>query len=221
MITGHFDLVLKNAKGLVDEDFHEAHQYGRLPYMLDSLNTELEAHTDNLVMDGVVLYLGYNLFQVTDTAGSQISVLATSTSAWFSCICLLTTDSEPNYTSEWNRTSFTFQTPSNVPESANTSSGGKRFKEDASEVPDVRSDQGGREAIFYRDRWLYLPSQGISSNIRSIQAHMANNQDGGNNYYFGRSARIRIKDAGGNPIIISKTSSQVLLVEYRLSFVSI
>lgn len=224
MITGHFDLALKDAKGFGDEAFIEATRQGRLSRMLDDLPTELEAHTDNLVMDGIVLYLGFNLFQVGDRPnGVRVDLISGGGAAWFTSVCLMTTDSEPDYQSEWYRNGgYDLFGMSNVPESANSSTGGKRFKDDASETTDVRSDPGGRESVTYRDRWLYLPTQGTSSNIRSIAVRVSNNAQGfGNDFYIGRAARVRIKDGGGNPIIINKTTSQVLLVEYRLAFVSI
>jgi hypothetical protein len=220
MITGHFDLALKNSGRLCDKDFEEARRQGRLGELLDGLETAQECHTDNLVFDLIVPYLGYFVFSapsVGDLWRDNATVPAV-----FANICLLTTDSEPNYQSEWYRSGgYEYQTPSGAGESANGSTGGKLFEEEASEAADIRSDLGGREAIWYRERFLYLPSQGSSTNIRSIGVYWCAIATTTGVYFRQRAARVRLKDSGGNPIIVSKGTDQVLLVEYKATFVSI
>lgn len=218
MITGHFDLALKNSGTLSDADFENAMTHGCLQGLLDGLDTQLECHTDNLIMDLIVPYTAYFLFGAP-TVGDLWRNLG---AAVFGGICLLTTDSEPDYQNEWYRNGgYNYTSYSNMPESANTSSAGKRFVEDASEAAQKLSDPGGREAVWYRERWLYLPSQGISSNIRSIAVLWSADADHTGDVHKQRSARVRLKDAGNNPIIINKDANQVLLIEYKVTFVSI
>lgn len=218
MILGHFDLTLKSAVGLDDTVFIEAQKNGSLQQLLDGLHTDAEYHTDNLVTDAIVPYTGFLLFGAT---GVGEIVNFNTSSAFFGSVCLLTTDSEPTYM-DWDHVNNEFVSPSNVSGSANTSSGGKVFEEEASEAADIRSDPGGREAVWYRERWLYLPSQAASTNIRSIAvAAVRSATNTGSDYRINRMARVRIKDAGGNPIIVAKTTSQVLLLEYKAIFVSI
>lgn len=220
MITGHFDVALKNSGKLGDRDFEEARRQGRLGELLDGLGTELECHTDNLVFDLMVPYQGLWLFSAPSVGDLWRN--NSTESASFASMCLLTDDSEPDYQSEWYRTGgYMYVTPSAVTNSANGSTGGKLFEEEASEAAEIKSDPGGRESAWYRERWLFLPSQGTSSNIRSIGLFWSGHGDNGGSETRQRSGRVRLKDAGGNPIIINKGTSQVLLVEYKATFVSV
>jgi len=219
MITGHFDLTLKGAGGLGDEGFREAMRQGRLSQLLDGLPTQAEYHTDNLIFDMMVGYQGLRVFQAPVVGRTDL--INSDSSAYFASICLLSTDADPAYYGEWDWSNWQSCNIHGVSDSVNTSTAGKRFEEDASEAADIRSDPGGREAIWYRERWLYLTSESNSSNIRSVGI-IANPDatNAGSTYHF-RVGRVRIKDSGGNPIIINKSSSQVLLVEYKTIFVSV
>lgn len=220
MITGHFDLALKGAGNLGDQEFEQAMREGKLPALLDTLPTEGKYGADNLIFDLLPPWCGIATFQ-TPSVGDLWRNNPPGSASPFCNICLLTTDSEPDYQSEWYRAGgYDIVVPSAVSESANASSGGKLFEEEASEVADMRSDPGGREAVWYRERWLYLPSQGVSSNIRSIGIYWSYDSTTSSAGRT-RSARVRLKDSGGNPIIINKGSNQVLLVEYKVTFVSI
>lgn len=226
MITGHFELTLKNADGLQDEDFHEAQRQGKLQELLDGLRTDATYGTDNLLFDIMVPWLGYWLFGGTVPNPWMSLGLSTSVSL-FGGICLLTVDSDPDYQSEWNRTNAgtlgEHVAISNLTSSSNSVSGGKMFVQETSETFDIRSDPNSREAIYYRERWLFLPLEAVSANIRSIGVYTSSAAAGAGSSmdYHIRSGRVRIKDSGGNPIIINKANNQVLLVEYKVTFVSI
>jgi hypothetical protein len=82
---------------------------------------------------------------------------------------------------------------------------------------------GGKEEIYFKSRFLYLPSQGISNNIRSIGvygAEYASNQYNNEERYL--VARVRLKDPDtGLPVILIKNFNQVLVIEYTVFFVSL
>jgi hypothetical protein len=224
MISGHFELTLKNAEGLCDGDFGDARRQGKLQELLDGLRTDAEYGTDNLLFDFMVPWFGYWLFGGT-APNSWIAFGSSSTATMFYGVCLLTLDSDPDYQNEWIRSGSggDFTAISNVASSADSVSGGKMFVQNASESADIRSDPNGREAVYYRERWLFLPLEAVSSNIRSIGVYSGSSGTivGTNSDFHIRSGRVRIKDSGGNPVIISKANNQVLLVEYKASFVSI
>ena len=131
----------------------------------------------------------------------------------------MTTDSEPTYTEQTNQ----YTNLHNISGSANTSSGGKRFIEDDIDphLMDADPDGNGRESILFRSRFLYLAAEGNSNDIRSLGVYFMRDADSTGSFDRARIARIRLKDGGGNPIIINKTSAQVLLIEYRFTLVNI
>ena len=148
-----------------------------------------------------------------------------SNAAPFGFILLLTTDAEPGYTDQTDQ----FEQPSEFGESMDTNQtagASKRFYYDDVEDHLVRSLQSvdGREGIEFRSRFLYLPFQADSGNpIRSVGVYLrvspevtlTSAQTGG------RIARTRLKDSGGTPITITKSASQVLLVEWKFTLLNV
>jgi len=146
-----------------------------------------------------------------------------SNGCFFAFVCLLTSDYEPTYQEVYSNSTW----PSNTTETANNNAdnGAAKLINQTIETPLYRSLPAvdGREGIHLRMRWLWLPYQGISSNIRSVGMHYRRystwpmSQQGEQ----ARSSRVLIKDSGGTPLIINKTSSQVLLVEWNFYLLNV
>ena len=211
---GTFELTQLDARGLRDADFRAAARRGRTGDLLRDLPVVGRYEGRNLVFDMIPSFLFNRLMSGPAAKGPMIYE---SGSAALSAMSLLTTSAEPTYeeyTWEYGETLYTLQ--------EHAGGGGKRFIEDVIETTLIQSNQAGREAVDCRSRWLFLPSEGVSSNIRSIGIYFARDGDyTGGNSERGRVARVRIKDAAGRPVIINKTSSQVLLIEYTFRLVSV
>jgi hypothetical protein len=142
--------------------------------------------------------------------------------AWLGFICLLTYDTEPTYTESSNEGSG--GTAHNVAGTVNNSNAAKRIVNDQIEAYSVWSAGDGRNEVLFRNRWLYLPSEVVSSTINSLGVYYYEDATyalASTGRYKGRSARVRFKDSGGNPITITKTTNQVFLLEYTWSMVSL
>ena len=214
---GTFELTHLEAGKLRDEDFRAAARAGGLEDLLRGLPKLARVRRENLVFDNFAAFLFSQLMSGGDV--SDPYDLGGTASAALSCINLMSTSSEPTYqeaTNEYGGGVTIYALSETV------GSGAKRFVEDVIETPSIRTDPGGREAVECRSRWLFLPSQGVSSNIRSIGVFFSADGDATGDYISrGRMARVRLKDAAGRQIIINKTASQVLLIEYTFRLVSV
>lgn len=142
--------------------------------------------------------------------------------AWLGFICLLTSDTEPTYQESSNE--GTGGTAHAVSGTVSASSGAKRIINDQIEAYSIWSAGDGRNEILFRNRWLYLPSEVVSTTINSLGVYYYEDATyalASTGRYKGRSARVRFKDSGGNPITITKTTNQVFLLEYTWSMVSL
>lgn len=137
-------------------------------------------------------------------------------SAFLATLALETTDSEPTYQESSAGNWYPYSTTNIV-----TSDAYKRFIEDDVEPHNVRVAVDGREAVEVRSRFLFTQSQAVSSNIRSVGIWFANDADSTSYVHRGRACRIRLKDSGGTPIVVSKTGSQILVMEYTFVLVTI
>lgn len=220
-MQGHFDLTLMDAGGFKDEDFLRAQKDGTIGQMLDSLKVEQKCVGKNQVFDHFAETMFIHLM-----SGPAVSFPfgnGGTNAAYLGSLVLSTYDSDPTYTETETYGIFT-RTVHNVGSSANGSTAGKRFIEDDIIDPDIITDTGGRESIIIRSKFLYLTTEGNSNNIRSLAIWYDTDADlspTDSSREWGIAARIRLKDAGDNPTIINKTSSQVLLVEYTFTLTSI
>lgn len=209
---GHFDVFMQDSGSLCDEDFILAEQEGRLNALLESLPIVQEAHTDNLVLQ----MFSICMFRVVFAHGLPDGAAPMNTSVgWpFYSILISNDASEPSYTDWFYDSNATIH---DLATSVNTSNAGKIFVADDIDLY-VGTNPSGREAIFLRERWLYLPSQVVSNEIRSIGIYWAS----GSGTYNARGimARVRLKDSGGNPITFNKPSDKTLLVQYTISLIS-
>lgn len=221
-MRGHFDLTLYDSAGHRDEDFKRARERGELSSLLESLKVDGRYEADNLVFHGIVSHLLYALM----SGPSALSSFTTNTGAqaMLAFVGLCTRSDEPSY-QEWTGGDYGYYAPIGNFYEMCTADGAKRFVEDQIESYQLARDPNGREALYFRNRWLWLPSEGVASTIRSLQ--VVNNDDGdstskGSSYGPAyRVARVRLRDSAGNPVTINKLSTQALLMDYTFMLVSV
>jgi hypothetical protein len=214
-MQGTFELTHRDARGLRDADFRAALRRGEADALLRGLPLLGGYRARNLVFDNFAAFLFSQLMggpDVTDPFD-----LGGTAAAALGIVTLMTTASEPTY--EELATGY-YETMYTQAETAG--GGGKRFVEDVIETTRIAVAGDGRESVECRSRWLFLPSEGVSSDIRSVGIHFAADADSVAGYVSrARICRVRIKDAAGRAVIINKTASQVLLIEYTLKLVTI
>lgn len=226
LANGRFEVSLLRAGGRGDEFFRRALAAGRLDEVLGSLERELHCpRRKNLAMDHFPewwfswIFSGGNVGNPYQRNGVGSAGLAS--------ILLQTTDSDPTYTES---TGEIYTNHHNVQNTANGSTGGKRFISDDIEAERIvvwadahenRFEVFDRESILFRSRWLYLPSQGISNNVRSLGYHFSDIVTSTSSRYRGNLGRIRLRDERGRKVIINKTADHVLFVELELELVTV
>lgn len=212
-MQGHFDLTLLNTPGLTQELIEAVRQEGgdpKVEALLREFKREGEWKTDNLIYQ---ITPGYLFVQAISGPTPYFLDLAYSTLA---CINLATTAAEPTYNSELYTTAYIGW--ESVADSAGIGTGkSKRFINDCIVTPDFKIDAAGREAIYGKFKWLFLPGQATSSVIRSVAVYGSPESNLETSARFCRVGRVRIKDSGGNPVTISKASTRSLLVEYTFT----
>jgi len=212
-MQGHFDIFVQDAGGLKDEDFLKAEQEGRLGALLSGLPVDQEAHAKNTLTHMLTVSIFRRSFAHGFPNAAYPMERSNNIPLYF--ICILNTASEPAYT-DWYGAYVSIHAVSG---SVNTGNAGKRFIVHDLEYV-IGTDPDGREAIFLQERWLYLPSQVVSSEIRSVGIYWSETVNDGNDEK-GIVGRVRMKDAGGKPITLDKSASQTLLIQYTLTFVSL
>jgi hypothetical protein len=221
-MNGYFDVTLINNRGKKDGYFEQAIQDGYIMDALADLPVERKLPGNrnwiNHNMAGMLMSDSLSGPAHANSTYNQVRV------GMLSYIALTTTSSLPTYTDghTWNQGGggqVSIQTTSATPDIANTTSGAKRFIEDQVTAPTVWSD-ANREAIFFRNRFLWLPSQGSSNSIRSIAIHSNHQPNSTSTGAVGRVGRVRLRDSAGLPTTLNKTSSNSLLVEYTFALVS-
>lgn len=224
MQEGILETTLLDSGSLADADFDLAIKEGRINEMLAGLGEpRLKLRNKNLVFDHWVPYSYY--WGGWSSAGSPPGPFhqsAGSGHSYLGFICLLNYTSEPTYT-EYSGEEHYWDPIHTAAGSVDTSAGAKRFEEDQIEQWVIWSDAGGKEKVSFRNRWLYLPNQAVSSVINSLGVFFHDDATSvtSSGREFSRAARIRFKDSGGNPITINKTGNQVLLIEYTFSLISV
>ncbi len=214
-MEGHYELQLKDAKELKDEDFLLAIKENRLDDLLLQLDTVLNLKGHNLIQHWFPPTVFHNVFEhgIPDSpSGTQYYCNPLDN------IGFMTTDSEPTYTESYSWFGSGYIYYDNIGSSAV-----KRFVEHRLEIQQVIVDPSGRESVRMRTRWLFLPSQAVSSNIRSLGIWgCQQNYTLGNSINRYQTGRLRFKDpATGNPVVINKSSNQALTFEYTIHCVSL
>lgn len=213
-MRGHFDVTLLDSGGYSDGQFERAIAEKRVDQLLSVLKVERKLSRRNLIMDNVAGMILDHTFSGPQMAGDYGSY----GDNWLNNISLLTKDEDPTYTEDNQWYSNAYNGGNNI----GASGSAKRFVADTIDQHQLAVLSGGREGIFFRSRWLFLPAQGVSNNIRSIGicwSRYGSNLDSSINR--GRIGRVRLKDDQGRNVILNKTSRQVLLVEYELTLFTI
>jgi hypothetical protein len=229
-MNGMFDLTLINNRGKDDQYFQDAID-GK--YIMDALNDLPTVRhlpgkrNQNRIFDNMAgMYLESSL-QGPNQSDAQWRYIAEGANSSFLHWLTLSnlSSATSSYTEDSNKqTSFSTYSISHtnvVANSVNTSSASKRFIEDDITDPTIWSDTA-REAIHFRNRFLWLPSQGNSNAIKSIEI-WASEVGTQNTVYgndIGRVGRVRLRDSAGVYTTLNKTSSNSLLVEYTYTLVS-
>ena len=220
--SGYLTLIRKNSGKLTDEDFHRARREGVLDQLLASLDTDhIHGPQKNLVLACAAPFWFQLLFNAA-TVGVPLDGYNGTNSALLGHMGFTTDDAEPTLT-EWSYeyTDRGISAQDYVTNGVATNCC-KGFEEYQAEADEIKSDPGGRESIYYRERWLFAPSECISSNIRTFMVYGSPSAVD----YTGwkprlRMSRIRLKDANGLPVIYSKTANQILLAEYKFVLASV
>lgn len=216
-MQGHFDLSMLDTPGLTPELIEAVRREGgdpKVEALLRGLKVEERWSTDNLIYQVTPSYLYFWAI----SGPSPYGHMNNNNSAGCSClgfICLTSTASEPSYTAENYSAIVSY---ASVPDNVG-SNPSKLFIDDCIVAPDIKVDPDGRESIYLKCKWLYLPGQATSSVIRSVSVFFLDyyNAPTYSSYYKTRIGRVRIKDSGGNPVTISKAATKSLLVEYTFT----
>jgi hypothetical protein len=209
---GCFNICVQDAGGLTDEDFLKAKKEGCLDELLAGLPVDQEAQAENTATHMIVI--AHFRKHLTGFPNGAYPMDRVNTSILHH-ITLLNWASEP-YFAYWMSYYGTIHNPSG---SVNTGNAGKRFYAHAIETYSEK-DPTGREGVFVRSRWLYLPSQAVSNQIRAIGVYWGEYVND-NNEDKGMVAWARMKDAGGFPLTLDKSASQTLLIQYTFSWVAL
>jgi hypothetical protein len=212
-MQGYFDVQLKDAPGLGDDDFRGLAP-AELGELLDSLETVRRAEGKNLCNDNLAAYILHHIM-----SGGSISNPWNRSGVGGAgmTINVENQDADPTYTEGWEE----YADIHNPGWQLGTGDSGKRFIIDDVEAHLIQVAPLQKEEVQFRSRWLYLPSEIVSGNIRSIGYFYSDVANTTSSRYRGHYGRFRLKDSGGNPVVLSKSSSQVLLVQITLKFVTI
>lgn len=222
-MQGRFVIDKFDARGLGDEDFNRAIKDGSLNGLLGDLPHLQKCGGSNRIYDRMASYLFMHLFQSPNGQYPEYDNVDGSRNSMLAAIVLSTEDRDPSYTYERHyNNSYSYRDIQTWPYNVGHSPA-KRFEEDQIEPWTVWTDSDGREAVNFRNKFLWLPTEAYNSTIRSICIVGLEDadtlyQDYG--WWRVETGFIRLKDVDGNKVVLSKSSNEVLLVEYTFTLVS-
>lgn len=209
---------------LTDADFEQAKREGRLKELLQGLPLVQKVECKNRIFDNMAAYILDRLFSCA-TLPDPYGNTSYGPQAALSYIFFLQTDDDTDDYEENSVMNYTV--PYNPADGCVNGgdpslNGMQRFVEDEVDPFQIWTD-ANREAIHFKDWWLYLPVKMVHSNIRSLGIFFSSDGDNttGSYRYQGRIARVRLKDAQGNKIILSKSIHEVLRVSYQFTLVAV
>jgi len=220
-MEGHFRVDKIGARGLKDEAFERAIKEGYIRELLADLPVLQQAGGKNMLYDLCAGWFQQNLMGGDNVGNTYLQTGVDA--ATLAGICLSYEDREPTYSYDrWYNNTYSYGNMNDWPYNVGNSPY-KRFEEDQIEDWTIWQSTDGREAVHFRNKFLYLPTQAYHSTIRSIAILGKYDADNaGNDYYWWRSETgfIRLKDADGNKVTLTKSSNELLLVEYTFTLVS-
>lgn len=223
--SGHVTGLLQDARGYTDADFNEARKEGCLVELLESLPVELETQGKNQLLfplNGKVFYyeFGAPFTGVQSTAQGNYLIqvylgIDTTQKDWddeeAQGFRTLNSNMIDQLTGTPGLTSGKFT----VAVASNGAVEEFRLTEESNTPTGLR-------AIHIQHSWLWLPSEANATNIRTVRIV---GSDDPNEFataqFFQTYMHHRFVDSGGNPITISKTSSQTFMVRWKQTFKSI
>lgn len=218
-MQGHFNAMVIDDLGLGDAPFLEAIKNQDIDGLLKRHPVVARAATPNQVFQPLVQSLLYWIFGLPSTYSNFGSI----GTAGMSRVCLTQQSTEPSFEDYTGGYNWSDPTTAANDEWSHAANQFRRFDEDKSEPTRVWIDPE-REGYYFRDRFLWLPSDGAFTNIRSIACYGGEDADHGYESYYSvyqwKCSRTRLKDSGGSPITLQKTASQGFLVEYTVKLFS-
>lgn len=222
---GYLTLIRRNSGKLTNADFDQAKKEGCLKKLIESCDLDhIHGPQHNLICHPFAGSLFPRLFYSANV-GWQWWYTNDGSWAFLRAAVLCTLDSEPAVTDQAPAADLYWYDA--ISTKVNNFGYGaiyishKFFEESQAEVDEIKSSPLGREDIYYRERWLWAPSDFTSSNIRSfmILTGYPAAVDGADS--TGKGGHIRLKDPNGLPVIYSKTANQILLAEYKFILASV
>lgn len=198
-----------------DAPYLEAIREGRIMDFLGSLPKSAEARTQNATIQMLPAWLMYLVFGAPVTNGEMSSQ---GTDCGHRGVGLSSESSEPTYTEYSTVSGYTgFNTWLSGQNMATGSSETlwRQALVDNVEPYRVWTDEGGREGYYFRFRVIWLPSDGLITDIRGALSCFGGSPDveAPAARYTG-CGRTRFKDSGGNPVTLAKTASQSFFLEH-------
>lgn len=215
-MQGRYRLQIKNAKGLSDEYFLQAIHDKRIDKVLDDLETEYTIKGRNLLNHWWFVVFAHNVIEHGFSNGPYYTYDNCNA---FNNICMTTKSTEPTHDETYTWSGGYDGAQDNIGDAT----AAKGFVNERAEDTLVEVDSDGRESMFHRTRWIFLPSESISNNLRgfTINGARMSNQTIGTEFRY-QTGRILFKDpVSGNPVAVLKNLNQVLVLEYTLRLVSL
>jgi hypothetical protein len=224
---GYLTLIRRNSGTLTNADFDRAKKEGCLKELIESCDLDhVHGPQKNLICHPWAGSLFPRLFYSANV-GWQWWYEPSAYWCFLMAAVLTSIDSEPAVTDQNPSANpyyyDSFATKVNQWGYGSVYVSHKFFEEQQAEADEIKSSPVGREDIYYRERWLWAPSDFTSSNIRSFALITGYSGNGGTDEggIQGKGGHIRLKDANGLPIIYSKTANQILLAEYKFILASV
>jgi hypothetical protein len=217
-MNGFFNIKKFSSNGAGDDFFKSAIKDGSINNILDKLELKQEARCSNRIFDNVAAMILDRLFGLPDcTDPYYLYQTGVDRAAPLTFLALLDIDSNTDsYIEDWSWTGV-----ANLISNIVSSTALKSFYIDAFSSSIERN--ATRDEVYYLSRYLYLPSEAISDDIRSVGIYWRrrSSNDLGSVLTNGRVGRVRIKDLNGNNVELTKNAEEVLLFDYTFKLISV
>jgi hypothetical protein len=224
-MNGLFKIKKFDARGFSDDDFNKAISNGSIKNLISRLDVKQELECRNRIFDNVAGVLLDKLFSLSNCGWPYYNDDVTRT-ATLASISLLNLDSDTtSYTEDWGNNSINCNMAniSWAVDSSDPNTGAKGFYGRCSSLAGAIEQNitanSNRDEVQFRSVFLYLPTEAVSNEIRSIGIYYMQYADSSG--AVGLVGRVRLKDADGNKITLTKTNNEVLMFEYIFKLVSI